>query len=157
MSATKSEKELAFLNDLFVATDWGERFAILIDENVELPKDGNAIYVESGTGGHALTLQERAGKKLQLVGTDENSESVELARAKAAAAMEDIEFRHERVENLTAKNDQFDLVIGNASLIAIPRIEGMLREMLRVAKPGATVVLVLPTASSFGEFLTSRD
>jgi len=28
----KTDKELAFLQDLFIATDWGERFAELIDE-----------------------------------------------------------------------------------------------------------------------------
>jgi len=31
MSTHKSDKELAFLHDLYVATDWGERFAELVD------------------------------------------------------------------------------------------------------------------------------
>ena len=61
---TKTLKELAFLHDLYIATDWGERFAELVDEHVELPREGRALYVEAGTGGHALALQERAGKKL---------------------------------------------------------------------------------------------
>ena len=39
----KSQKELAFLEDLYIATDWGERFAELIDEHVELPKEGRAL------------------------------------------------------------------------------------------------------------------
>ncbi len=52
----KSDKELAFLHDLYVATDWGERFAELVDEHVKLPKEGRALYVGSGTGGHALAL-----------------------------------------------------------------------------------------------------
>ena len=34
----KSAKELAFLQDLFIAPDWGERFAELIDEHVKLPR-----------------------------------------------------------------------------------------------------------------------
>ena len=34
MSTQKSDKELAFLHDLYVATDWGERFAALLDEHV---------------------------------------------------------------------------------------------------------------------------
>ena len=56
MSADKSEKELAFLQELYVATDWGERFAALMDEHVELPKKGRALYVGAGTGGHALAV-----------------------------------------------------------------------------------------------------
>ena len=41
----KTNKELAFLHELFVATDWGERFAELIDEHVRLPKEGNVLYL----------------------------------------------------------------------------------------------------------------
>ena len=40
MSAQKTDKELAFLHDLFIAPDWGERFAELIDKHVKLPKEG---------------------------------------------------------------------------------------------------------------------
>ena len=56
---TKSQKELAFLYDLYIATDWAERFAALVDEHVELPKEGRALYVAAGTAGHALALKER--------------------------------------------------------------------------------------------------
>ena len=55
--SNKSDKELAFLQDLFIAPDWGERFAELIDEHVKLPDEGKALYVAAGTGGHALALQ----------------------------------------------------------------------------------------------------
>ena len=64
-SNRKSDKELAFLQDLFIAPDWGERFAELIDEHVKLPKEGKALYVAAGTGGHAMALHERAGEKLE--------------------------------------------------------------------------------------------
>ncbi|HZI86115.1 MAG TPA: hypothetical protein VFD48_04740, partial [Pyrinomonadaceae bacterium] len=37
-------------------------------------------------------------------------------------------------------------------MVALPRIPSMLAEMARVAKPGATVAISLPTAGSFGEF-----
>ena len=63
----KSDKEIAFLQDLFIAPDWGERFAELIDEHVKLPKEGKALYVAAGTGGHAMALQERGGSKLELL------------------------------------------------------------------------------------------
>jgi len=151
----KTNKELAFLLELFVATDWGERFAELIDEHVKLPKKGKALYVASGTGGHAIALQSRAGENLNFVCVDENHESLELARAKAKTAISFItEFRHEAVDRLTFPDDEFALVIGDGSLIHSERVPEMFSEMVRVAAPGATVALALPTFSSFGEFFS---
>ena len=154
MSEFKTDKELAFLHDLYIATDWGERFAALMDEHVQLPKEGHALYVAAGTGGHALALKERAGKDLTLIGVDESEARLALARAKAAATkLEEVtEFRAGQLEALGFEDDQFDLVLGDASLVAPERLPEMLAEMVRVAAPGATVALNLPTASSFGEF-----
>lgn len=150
----KSDKELAFLHDLYVATDWGERFAELVDEHVELPKRGSMLYVASGTGGHALAMQERAGDRVTLVCVDESEEYLELGRVKAMAVRADPEFRRAQLEALSFEDDQFDLVVGDASLVAVERLPEMLSEMVRVAAPGGTVALSLPTYSSFGEFFS---
>jgi len=153
-SNRKSEKELAFLQDLFIAPDWGERFAELIDEHIELPKEGKALYLAAGTGGHAIALHERAGDKLELLCVDENPECTELARAKASATNEQITFDTAPLDKLNLSDNSFDLVIGNASLVSQLRTRKMFSELVRVAAPGATVVLTLPTASSFGEFFS---
>ncbi|MGI9106680.1 MAG: class I SAM-dependent methyltransferase [Pyrinomonadaceae bacterium] len=154
MSGHKTDKELAYLHDLYIASDWGERFAALMDEHVQLPKEGHALYVAAGTGGHALAVKERAGKDLTLIGVDESEERLALARAKAAATkLEEVtQFRSGQLEALAFEDDQFDLVLGDASLIAPERLPEILAEMVRVAAPGATVALYLPTAASFGEF-----
>jgi ubiquinone/menaquinone biosynthesis C-methylase UbiE len=155
MSTHKSDKELAFLHDLYVATDWGERFAELVDEHVKLPREGRALYVASGTGGHALALAGRAGRDVELVCVDESEGRLELARAKAAAVKgARVEFRHAQLEALAFEDEQFDLVVGDASLVAPERLPEMLSEMVRVAAPGATVALNVATASSFGEFFS---
>ncbi|HEY0377762.1 MAG TPA: class I SAM-dependent methyltransferase [Pyrinomonadaceae bacterium] len=154
MASSKSDKELAFLRDLYVTTDWGERFAELVDEHVELPKEGSMLYVAAGTGGHAMAMQERAGSRLSLVCVDESEESLELGRAKAVAVRADPEFRREQLEALGFEDDQFDLVVGDASMIAAERLPEVVAEMARVAAPGGTVALALPTASSFGEFFS---
>ena len=154
MITQKSEKELAFLHDLFVATDWGERFAQLIDEHVVLPKQGRALYLESGTGGHVLALQDRAGAQLQIVCVEEKEEYLELARAKAKAANASLEFRRGKVDQLEHEDNAFDLVIADGSLIVPERLPRMIAEMVRVVKPGSTVALTLPTASSYGEFFS---
>jgi ubiquinone/menaquinone biosynthesis C-methylase UbiE len=155
MSVQKSEKELAFLYDLYVATDWGERFAVLADEHIKLPSEGRALYVASGTGGHALALAVRGGSALDFVCVDESEERLALARTKAATVEgASVEFRHAQLEDLPFEDGQFDLVVGNASLVAPERLPEMLAEMVRVAVPGATVSLSVATASSFGEFFS---
>ena len=150
----KSDKELAFLHDLFIAPDWGERFAELIDEHLKLPAEGEALYVAAGTGGHALALHERAGEKLKLLCVDENPECTELARAKATATNDRIVFGTTQLDNLNLKDNRFDLVIGNASLVPRQRVRKMFSEIVRVAAPGGTIAMTLPTASSFGEFFS---
>ncbi|HEV2913529.1 MAG TPA: class I SAM-dependent methyltransferase [Pyrinomonadaceae bacterium] len=154
MSANKSDKELAFLQELYVATDWGERFAALMDEHLELPKRGRALYVASGTGGHALAMQERAGDDVTFVCIDESEECLELARVKAMAIKADPEFRRAQLEALGFEDDQFDLVVGDASMVAPERLPEIIPEMVRVAAPGGTVALSAATSSSFGEFFS---
>src|SRR5687767_15766564 len=97
----KTEKELAFLEDLYVATDWGERFAEMVDQHVKLPKKGRALYVGAGSGGHALALQQKGGADLQLLCVDESKESLELARAKVVALNEQTEFHHAQLDDLS--------------------------------------------------------
>ncbi len=155
MSIRKTDKELAFLYDLYIAPDWGLRFAELLDEHVKLPKKGRALYVASGTGGHALALKERAGGDVTFICIDESEERLELSRAKALALKEsDVEFHHAQVEALLLEDEEYNLVIADASLIAPERLPEMLSEMARVAAPGASVAACLVTASSYGEFFS---
>lgn len=153
MSTNKTDRELAFLHDLFVATDWGERFAQLVDEHIKLPNQGRALYVGSGTGGHAIALQERA-PRLKFLCIEETAEYLELARAKATVVTDAAEFRQGNLHQLELEDNQFDFVIGDGSMADISRIPAMLAEMVRVAKPGATVTLMLASAGSFGEFFS---
>jgi ubiquinone/menaquinone biosynthesis C-methylase UbiE len=152
----RSDKELAYLYDLYIAPDWGERFAEVFDEHVKLPPAGRALYVAAGTGGHALALKERAGKELTFVCIDESEARLVLARAKSAALKADaqVEFHLGQLEALAFEDEQFDLVIGDASLVAPERLPEMLAEMARVVAPGGKFALYLTTASSFGEFFS---
>ncbi len=154
MSTLKTQKELAFLQDLFIAPDWGERFAELIDQHLKLPDDGKALYLEVGTGGHVMSLHERAGDKVEFLCLDENQDCLELARAKAGASQTRTEFRNARLDQLELSDNQFDVVIGNASLVPQTRITKMFEEMVRVAAPDGEIILTLPTAGSCGEFFS---
>ena len=91
---------------------------------------------------------------MSFVGLEENEEYLELAQAKSTAANAPLEFQLGQVDELTFDDDEFDVVIGDGSLVAPQRVPKMLAEMSRVVRPGGLVVLVLPTASSFGEFFS---
>jgi len=150
----KTEKELAFVQDLMIAPDWGERFASLLDQHLKAPKQGRVLYAGAGTGGHALGLRERAGRDVKLVCVDENAESIEIARAKAVTLSVAAEFVTGKLDNLAQKHNDFDLVIADLSLVAPERLPRIIAEMVRVGRPGSQVAITLPTSSSFGEFFS---
>src|SRR5882757_9457163 len=60
---------------------WRRRAVDLAD----VPRDGRALDVASGTGDLALELASRMGPAGEVVGTDFSERMLELARAKAAA------------------------------------------------------------------------
>jgi ubiquinone/menaquinone biosynthesis C-methylase UbiE len=150
----KSDQELAFLRDLYVMPDWGERFATLIDDNIELPKKGRILYVQSGTGGHAMAIQEVLDSDVQLVCVDESNECLELARAKAMAVHGETDFRQSPANDLPFDFDDFDLVIADLSLVPPTRLPAIYTELARVTKPGGAVAVAVTTAGSFGEFFS---
>jgi ubiquinone/menaquinone biosynthesis C-methylase UbiE len=149
------DKELAFRYDLFITPDWRDRFDSLINESIELPKEGRVLDVNSGTGAHAIELAERMKDKGEVIGVEPNAERVEIARAKAQVKkIESVEFHQSIAETLPFEDDQFDLVIGDASMLPAEDIEDVLAEMIRVAQPDARVVLKMTTHGSFDEFFS---
>src|SRR5437868_2863568 len=110
--------------------------------------------MDAGTGGHALALQDRGGATLTIVCADENEACLDLARAKDAALHEPTEFQREDPQALSFADNEFDLVLGNASFTLPPNLRQVLAELGRVTKPGATTACWLPTSSSFGEFFS---
>lgn len=154
MLVDKTAKELAFIKDLYIASDWGERFAQLFDENLKLINEGRMLYVEASTGGHALLIQKKLKGKAELFCVDESQEIIEIALAKALVLKKEINYHQAAIDFLQFEDNEFDLVIGDGSLIRPNRIANMLSEMVRVASQDSVVALALPTAGSFGEFFS---
>jgi ubiquinone/menaquinone biosynthesis C-methylase UbiE len=150
-----TEKELAYRYDLFVAPEWRSRFDELLDENVEFPKEGHILEINCGTGGHALDIADRLKDKGDVLAVDSSAERLELARAKAVVSkLQNVRFEQAVPTNLPLASDNFDAVIGDASLVNNREIEPMMLEMIRVAKPGGQVTIMLATHGSFGEFFS---
>jgi len=147
------EKELAYLYDLYIVPLWREPFDRIVDEEIELPKEGKFLDAQCGTGSYAVDLSLRGGQKVTVVGVDSSAERLALARGKAEIKKADrVTFQQASPDDLDFPVGEFDLVIGDLSLLPPDQIEGALDELIRVAKKGATVAVKLITHSSFGEF-----
>src|SRR5262245_12650321 len=150
-----TEKELAYRYDLFIAPEWRRRFDALVDENLEIPGEGEILEVNCGTGDHALEMAERLKDKGEVVAVDPGAERLELARAKTLVAkLQNVRFEQALPRQLPFESGRFDVVIGDASLAETSEIEATLTEMIRVAKSGASVTIMLATHGSFDEFFS---
>jgi len=148
-------KELAFRYDLFIAPDWRDRFDTVINENVELPLEGRFLDVNCGTGAYAIELAERVKGKGEVIGVDPDAERVNIARAKSQVQKtKDLRFEEGPTTRLPFKNNEFDVVIGDASLLHTSEIEGVWSELIRVVRPEGQVVFKLTTRGSFDEFFS---
>ena len=154
VSKAKTKKELAFLYDLYVAPDWGERFAALLEANVKLPEKRRVLYVAAGTGAHALAWQQQAAPEVAWFCVEEDAERLELARGKASILKLKPQFSDDELDNLDFPDGHFALVAGDLSLVPAARVPDILGELSRVTQEGGHIALTLATAGSFGEFFS---
>jgi ubiquinone/menaquinone biosynthesis C-methylase UbiE len=145
----KSQKELAFIRDLYIADDWTRRFTDLVDKHIDLSDSDNMLYINAGTGGHALAIGDRFGEKTDIFATCEDQDILTIARDKAAAVRSGVDFSDIRFEE-----DAFDAVLADASFIRPSEIEAFIQNAIRTARTGGDVAVFLPTAGSYGEIFS---
>ncbi|MCC6743358.1 MAG: methyltransferase domain-containing protein [Acidobacteria bacterium] len=153
MSAGQDErKERAFEFDLFVSTGWVDRFDQLVSEHVELPDEGRLLSINCGTGDNVLALAAKL-KAGEVVGTDADAERLAIARAKAIVAKaEKYEFVEADPRHLDFADGTFAGVLLDATFESPADLSGLTAEALRVAAPGAPVVVTITGGGSFDEF-----
>ncbi len=148
-----TEKELAYRYDLLIASDWRDRFDSLVNANVKFPTEGRVLDVNCGTGAHTIELAAQMRARGDVIGIDPSAERIAIAQAKALAQkIEDVTFEQGEAFDLRFMDDDFQAVIGDASMLHTKHIEPMLKEMMRVADYDAQVVLKLTTHGSFDDF-----
>ncbi|MEO5859347.1 MAG: class I SAM-dependent methyltransferase [Pyrinomonadaceae bacterium] len=142
----KTERELAFVRDLDINESWTRRFTDLIDKHVGFKDAENILYINAGTGDHCIAIREKTDEKKTIVATCENDELLKIARDKGAAVRAEIEFLDDEIDD-----DSFDAVIADASFTRSDEAAEQIMDAIRVARPGGSVAIVLPSAGSFGE------
>lgn len=98
-----------------------------------------ALEVGCGTGFFLLNLLSAGVLRTGSV-TDISPEMVAAAQRNAAALGVEVTGRVADAESLPFPDGSFDLVVGHAVLHHIPDVEGALREVLRVLRPGGRFV-----------------
>jgi len=142
----KSQKELAFLFDLYIHDEWTRRFTDLADKHMDLRDSENMLYINAGTGNHALAIFERFGEKTDVFASCDNEDMLAIARDKAAAISSSVDFSSMRFEE-----DAFDAVLADGSFVRPAEIQHFIEDSVRVARTGGDVAVLLPSAGSFGE------
>jgi ubiquinone/menaquinone biosynthesis C-methylase UbiE len=155
MSEPKDAKELAYLYDLVIVPQWRERFDRLVDEEVKLPEEGRILDAGCGTGGYAVDLALRGGPKVSVLGVDPAAERLALARGKAdVVKLDRVTFQQASLIALGVPDEEFDLAIGDASMLPVEELGEAFAELRRAAKPNATVAMKLATRGSFDELFS---
>jgi hypothetical protein len=143
---SKTEKELAYLQDIYVTNDWTERFTDLFGKDFETTEFENILYLNAGTGTHALALEEKLDEDTDLTAVCQNEELLRIARAKADAVKSDIKF------TAAAPDEKFDAVIADASLVKTSQLQNFMRGAADFSR--WQIAFLLPTAGSFGEIFS---
>lgn len=146
----KTQKELAFLRDLYIDEQWTRRFTELVDKHVTFSDDDeNFLYINAGTGGHCFELRERLKDDTAVFATCEDEDVLAIARDKALAVRSDVDFSMTRFED-----NAFDAVLADASFVRPEKLREFVEESIRVARPGATITNFLVASGSFGEIFS---
>lgn len=143
---TNSAKELAFLQDLYISTDWTERFNKLFNDNFKFSDEEKILYVNAGTGNHTLALREKLYDKIEIFPISENTVLQNIAQAKADTMLAKIKYEKD------FPNEKSDLVIADASFVKHSELDEFIKRLTNQAKK--QIVFFTPTAGSFGEIFS---
>lgn len=143
---SKSQKELAFLRNLYIETDWTQRFTDFFDDKFKFSKKEKILYVNAGTGNHALALREKLDENAEIWVLPEDTELLNIARAKADAVKADISFFSD------FPREKVDAVLADASFVRPTELSDFLKRIIQLSNN--QVMFFLPTAGSFGDIFS---
>lgn len=142
----KTEKELAFLRELAIESDWTQRFTDFFDKRFKFEKEESILYVNAGAGNHAIALVEKLNDNANIYAVSENTELRKIAQAKADAIKADVRF------GINFPDEKSEIVIADGSFVRPTEINEFLAEIIDSAEK--QVVFFLPTKGSFGEIFS---
>ncbi|CAN5436704.1 hypothetical protein BH10ACI1_BH10ACI1_19550 [soil metagenome] len=143
---SKTEKELAFLRELVIESDWTQRFTDFFDKKFKFGKEETILYVNAGTGNHAIALDEKLDDKTEIYAVSENTELRNIAQTKADAIKADVRF------GTNFPDGKSTIVIADASFVKPDDLDNFITQLIDLSEN--QVVFFLPTKGSFGEIFS---
>ena len=140
---TLSEKELAFLRGLNVEEDWTAKFTDVFDEKFKIGKQETFLYINAGSGNHALGLSQKLDEDSQMFAVCENDELRKIAQEKANAVQANLEF------STSKPLLESEFVLADGSFVKRCELEAFVQSAVKLS--GKEIALFLSSAGSFGE------
>lgn len=126
----------------------------LIEELSDPVAGEQALDIGCGTGNHTIWLAEMG---LRVTGLDESPAMLEVAAAKTAGTDLPVEWVLGDAHGLPFEAERFDLVVSVAALEFADDRSAVLREAMRLLRPGGRLVLGLLTRDSAWGEMNLRD
>jgi len=119
-----------------------ERIGRSTVSRLALPAGAHVLDVGCGTGASALPAAQAVGPAGSVVGVDLAARLLERARAKAVKRdLANVDFRLGDMTALGYPDSHFDAVVSVFSIFFVPDMEGAVRELWRMVRPGGKLAL----------------
>jgi ubiquinone/menaquinone biosynthesis C-methylase UbiE len=107
-----------------------------------VPSGAKVLDVGCGTGSSALPAAEAVGPDGSVVGVDLSDRLLERARTKASGrGLMNVDFIEADMSALGYPDDEFDAIISVFSIFFVPDMEGLVRELWRMVRPGGRMAI----------------
>jgi ubiquinone/menaquinone biosynthesis C-methylase UbiE len=132
---------------------WAAPFGLKLLDVVRLRKNIRALDIGCGLGFPTIELAGRLGDTCKVYGIDPWAAAIERARAKIRAwRLENIEIIEGKAELLPFPDAHFDLIVSNNGTNNVDDEAQTFREIRRVARPDAQIVLTMNLPATMIEF-----
>lgn len=101
-------------------------------------KEGDTVIdLGSGAGNDCFIARKLTGERGKVIGIDFTTAMIDKARANAEKlSFHNVEFRQGDIEQLPVSSNVADVVVSNCVLNLVPNKQAVIKEILRVLKPG---------------------
>jgi len=124
----------------------GDRWRRAAAEAADVSACSHVLDAFTGTGDLALMLADRVASEGEVIGVDYSPAMIDRARLKAATRGQRCRFEVADVLHLPFEDARFDAVTASGGLRSLDDPAAAVREMVRVARPGARIVVLEITA-----------
>jgi ubiquinone/menaquinone biosynthesis C-methylase UbiE len=119
-----------------------ERIGTRTVTGLGLPTGAKVLDVGCGTGASVLPTAQAVGKDGFVVGVDLSARLLDRARTKiATAGLANVEFQLADMTALKYPDGSFDAVVSVFSIFFVPDMEGLVRELWRMVRPGGKLAV----------------